>query len=116
MEYQGKEMMYGKWHINFYDVGFEVLTAVTRKSLFFWDIMPYSPLKVNGHFGGTYRLQSQGRSMKQVASRALAWLILRPCRWRRHVPPKCPLTFSGLHSVIYQKIEFFKSLRSWDFD
>jgi hypothetical protein len=28
-------------------VRFEVLTAVIMKSTIFWDIMPYSPLKVN---------------------------------------------------------------------
>jgi hypothetical protein len=30
------------------------------KSTVFWDITPYSPLKVNPHFGGTYRLHLQG--------------------------------------------------------
>jgi hypothetical protein len=34
-------------------------------------------------------------------------LILRPRRWRRHVPPKCPLIFNGLRAVISQKIELF---------
>jgi hypothetical protein len=28
-------------------VGFEVLSAVTMKIYFFWDIMTYSPLKFN---------------------------------------------------------------------
>jgi hypothetical protein len=37
-------------------VGFEVLTAVVMKSNIFWDITPCSPLQVNRHFGGTYRL------------------------------------------------------------
>jgi hypothetical protein len=32
----------------------------------------------------------------------LVWLILRPWRWRRYVPPKCWLTCNGLHSVISQ--------------
>jgi hypothetical protein len=27
----------------------------------------------------------------------LVWLILRPWRWRLHVPPKFRLTFKGLH-------------------
>jgi hypothetical protein len=39
----------------------------------------------------------------------LAWLILRPWRWRRHFHLKCRLTFSGLHGVIYQKIELLTS-------
>jgi hypothetical protein len=30
------------------------------KTTIFWDIMPYSPLRVNRSFGGTYRLHLQG--------------------------------------------------------
>jgi hypothetical protein len=37
----------------------------------------------------------------------LARLILRPCRWRRHFPPKSRLAFNGLHGVLSQKIEIF---------
>jgi hypothetical protein len=29
------------------NVGFEVLTAVVMKNTVFWDITPYSPLKIN---------------------------------------------------------------------
>jgi hypothetical protein len=36
-----------------YCVVFEVLTAAIKKSIIFWDIMPYSSLKVNRRFGGT---------------------------------------------------------------
>jgi hypothetical protein len=39
----------------------------------------------------------------------LAWLILRPWRWRQHVPSKRRLTFNGLHGVISQKIELFNT-------
>jgi hypothetical protein len=35
----------------------------------------------------------------------LGRLILRPWKWRRHVPPKHRLTFNGLYGVISQKIE-----------
>jgi hypothetical protein len=35
----------------------------------------------------------------------LAWLILRPWRWRRHVPLKSWLIFNGLHGVISPKTE-----------
>jgi hypothetical protein len=35
-------------------------------------------------------------------------LTLQPWSWRWHVPLKCLLTFSRLHSVISQKIELFK--------
>jgi hypothetical protein len=40
-----------------------------------------------------------------VASRAsfLAHLILRPWRWRPHVPPKHRLNFNGLRVVISHK-------------
>jgi hypothetical protein len=43
-------------------VGFEILTVVILKSAVFWDIMPCSPLKVNRRFGGTCRLQLQGKN------------------------------------------------------
>jgi hypothetical protein len=39
----------------------------------------------------------------------LARLILQPWGWRRHIPPKRRLTSNGLHGVIYQKREPFKS-------
>jgi hypothetical protein len=38
-------------------------------STIFWDITPFSPLKVNGRFGGTYRLHLQGSRMKNIALR-----------------------------------------------
>jgi hypothetical protein len=41
-------------------VGFEVVTAVVMKSTLFWDITPYSPLKVSHCFRGTYCLHLQG--------------------------------------------------------
>jgi hypothetical protein len=45
-------------------VGFVVLTEVVMKSTIFWGITPYSPLSVNRHFGGTYRLHLHGRKNK----------------------------------------------------
>jgi hypothetical protein len=42
-----------------------------------------------------------------LSRRFLAWLILRPWRWRQHVPPKHRLAFSRLHGVISNKIELF---------
>jgi hypothetical protein len=36
------------------------------------------------------------------ACRFITLHILRPWRWRRHVPPKRQLTFSGLHGVMLQ--------------
>jgi hypothetical protein len=32
-------------------VGFEVLTAVIMRNSIFWDVTPFSPLKVNRRFG-----------------------------------------------------------------
>jgi hypothetical protein len=49
-------------------VGFEVLKAVIMKGPIFWDITSCSPLKVNGRFGGTYRLHLQSRNMRQETS------------------------------------------------
>jgi hypothetical protein len=68
------------------------------KSTIFWDITPCSPLKVNQCFRGTYRLHLQDL----LSHWYLAWLI-RPWRWRQHVPPKRWLTFNGLHSIISHK-------------
>jgi hypothetical protein len=65
-------------------VGSEVLTAVVMKTSVFWDITPCSPLKVNGRFGGTYRLHLQGRISRaryqrewcrQALARLTKWLI-----------------------------------------
>jgi hypothetical protein len=42
----------------------------------------------------------------------LAWFILRPWRWRRHISPKCLLTFNGLHCVVTQKIELIARVQS----
>jgi hypothetical protein len=86
-------------------VWFEVLTAVVIKSLIFWDITPWSPLRVKEHFGGTSsRLKL---CLLPGSYWYLCWLILRLWRWRRHVPPKRQLAYNGLHGVVYQKIELF---------
>jgi hypothetical protein len=81
-------------------VGFEVLTPVVMKNSVFWDITPCSPLKVKRRFRWTYRKQG----LPFASFWFLAWLILRPWRWRRHVLPKRQSTFNGLHGVIAQKI------------
>jgi hypothetical protein len=59
--------------------GLEVLTEVVMKSTIFWDITPCSPLKVNQRFGGTYRLQLQGRISQatcQSESRCQAFTLV----------------------------------------
>jgi hypothetical protein len=39
---------------------------ISMKSFVFWDIPPWSPLKVNRYFGGTYRLHLQSRRISQA--------------------------------------------------
>jgi hypothetical protein len=104
---------------------FEALTAVNMKSSIFWDITACSPLKVNWRFGGTCRLHLQGPRISRTRNQRerrwqaelschllslwfLPWLILRPWRWRRHIPPKRLLTLNGLHGFIFQKMESLK--------
>jgi hypothetical protein len=53
-------------HKQLVSVGFQVLTAVVMKSSIFWDITPYSPLKVNRRFGVTGCLHLQGRRINQA--------------------------------------------------
>jgi hypothetical protein len=67
-------------------------TPVVMKCFIFWDITPRSTLKVNGHFWGT----------KPCLLPPPCWLILRPLRIRRIVPPRV-LTFYGLHTVTSHK-------------
>jgi hypothetical protein len=62
---------------------------------------PYSPLEVNWRFGGARRFQNCACCLLH------AWHILRPWRLRRYVPSKRLLTFSGLHCIMSQEIEFF---------
>jgi hypothetical protein len=59
------------------------------KSPIFWNITPWSPLKVHRRFAGTCLLHTK---VKQVVSR---------------VPPKRRLTFHELQVVITQKIDLF---------
>jgi hypothetical protein len=49
--------------------GFEVLTAVVRKSTVFWHITPCSPLKVNRRLGGIYRLHLQGPRISRARNK-----------------------------------------------
>jgi hypothetical protein len=62
-----------------------------------------SPLKVNRRFGGTCHLIFW---CCLISRSFLAWLILRPWRWR-HVLPKRRLAFNGLRGVISRKLEPF---------
>jgi hypothetical protein len=59
-------------------VEFEALTAVVMKSPIFWDITPCSPLKVNRRFGGTCRLNFQGRRIDKARFLHEAGLFFDP--------------------------------------
>jgi hypothetical protein len=88
-----------KWEFlkKFIFLGFEVLSPVVMKGSVIWGVTPCRMLNDN-------RL-----SVCHLLSRRFsAWLILRPWRWRQHIPPKLCLTFNGLHGVISQKIKLFK--------
>jgi hypothetical protein len=65
-------------------IGFEVLIPVFMKTSFFWDITQCSPLIILVLLATYY-----------------------PEDGRRHVPPKCQLTFNGLHDITSQKTDFF---------
>jgi hypothetical protein len=53
---------------------------------------------------------------KVFARLVLAWIIFRPWRWGRHIPPKHRLTFNGLNGAKSQKIEHFitTAVRTWN--
>jgi hypothetical protein len=71
------------------------------KNYIFWDLTPWSPLKLTRRFGGKYLLHLQTR------------LIFRPWSWKQHVPPKRLLTFKGLHGVVSQEAELFIKTACW---
>jgi hypothetical protein len=50
-------------------------------------------------------ISSPGSKQLLTSCLFLAWLLLRLWKWRRHIPPKCQLTFNALHYVVAQKIE-----------
>jgi hypothetical protein len=52
-----------------FHVGFEVLTAVTMKNNFFWDVSPCDPVEAHGRSGGTYCLRLQGLRVNQVKNK-----------------------------------------------
>jgi hypothetical protein len=56
-------------------IGAEVLTVAVMSSTIFWDIMPYSPLKVNRRFRGA----SQNRNISQARNQ-------RETRWKAEPP------------------------------
>jgi hypothetical protein len=81
---------------------------MVMKSSIFWDITRCSPLKVNQRFGETCRLHLQGLGISKARNqRKSRWQAELCWSFWQHVPPKRPLTFSGLHGAISQKIRHF---------
>jgi hypothetical protein len=64
----------------------------------FWDITRRNQLEINKRITWTCRLHLPGSFW------FLAWLILRPRRWRLNFPQKRQMIFSALQGVISQKI------------
>jgi hypothetical protein len=70
----------------FINIETEDIAEAVMKNSIFWDKAPCSPLKVNRHLEGTYRLLRHGlrkvqqeTGVKQVAKRLQQiWLILLP--------------------------------------
>jgi hypothetical protein len=68
------------------DVGFETLTVVVMKSFVFWDIMPYSPLKIKRSFGETCLIHLQNR---------------RICQLRNHGKTDCKHSLVPVSCLVY---------------
>jgi hypothetical protein len=89
------------------------------RSTFFLDMTPCSPAEVPWRFGGTYFLHAHGRWISQASSKQkestkkrnglalLAWLPLRPWRWRHYIAPKRQWTSSWLHVISSKKTVLF---------
>jgi hypothetical protein len=69
------EGLWGIWKRPY--IGFEVFTAVVKKSNIFWDMTPCTPLSCARRFGGTYRLhlQDQRNRFSKPASKQVASLL-----------------------------------------
>jgi hypothetical protein len=65
------------------------------KSTTFWDMTPCSPLTFNRRFGRIYCLHLQNLRLIRARNESEG-------SWKAEAmfPPKCPLTFNGLHPVI----------------
>jgi hypothetical protein len=101
---------------NLHFTGSEVLTAVVIKGSISWDITPCSPLKVHiseEHLAPIFRV-----NLHYVATSVLLAACFMAVssldyystlKMGATLSPKRRLTFSGLHDMISQKIELFKT-------
>jgi hypothetical protein len=72
-----------------------------KKSYFLWLVAPCTSVNFKRSFVRTCR----SCAFFFLASLcSLVWLIILPWRWRRYVPPKGLLTFTGLHGVLSEKV------------
>jgi hypothetical protein len=75
---------------------------MVKKGSVFWD----SPLKTNTFSWRTCRLHPHGRRINQGRNQHEAG---SKQSWRRHAPPKRPLTFNGLRHVTSLNTEIFQA-------
>lgn len=83
----------------------ETIRTLHLKSPIFWNITPFSLLKVNRRFEGMCYLSFQFRSISQARNQREAGsylLIILSWRLTRNVRPKCRLISSGTHGVTSQ--------------
>jgi hypothetical protein len=67
-------------------------TLWDTKSSLFWNITPYSPLKVNRHFGGTCRFHLQVRTETSVDFQQTT---------RRYISEGITLHICGIHTYVH---------------
>jgi hypothetical protein len=71
-------------------------------------ITTYSKIWAEIHSSSPTRMYAQRQDLLVTWFTVVSCLVFSwPWRWRRHIHPKRQLAFSGLHSVISQKIELF---------
>jgi hypothetical protein len=78
-----------------------------KSSSIFWDNTPCSPVLSQQDISEKLMASILRLCLLSASCWFLAWLILRPCKCRRHVPPKRQLIFNGLHGAMSHKVELF---------
>jgi hypothetical protein len=108
-----------RWKIN--------VRFTTKKSTFFWDITPCSPVRVNWRFRGTCHLQvsksklSRKRNTEWSRQQVeLCWFLAyptpHPWRLREYFSPKCWLTSIRLHGNMFQRVQLSIATAMWTSD